>query len=361
MIKPSPYRRIIGGQAGVWAVPIRGILRLAESLYSFGVALRTYWYDRRGAQTVLSIPVISVGNITVGGTGKTPLVIEVVRSLERMGLSPAVVSRGYRPLDDESNDEQRVILAHCPGVVCVSDPDRIRAAELAQDRFGADAIVLDDGFQHRRLGRTLDIVVVDATCPFGYGHLLPRGLLREPIRNLQRANVVVITRCDQASPAELSKLHERIRKIVPNGVHLRCTHRVTGVEKLDGTPIEEPLAGRRAVLFAGIGHPQAFATTVQSLGVEVVGARWWPDHHHYRQRDISSMLRPGRFPPHERLITTEKDAAKLKQLSGLEHVDILVLKIEIDFAGDGSTILQNVLKQTLPKELAAHDATLQAD
>ncbi len=348
MTRLSPYQRIIAGQAGAWAVPIRGTLRLAEGLYACGVALRTYWYDRRAARTVMPIPVISVGNVTVGGTGKTPFVIELVRRLERMGLSPAVVSRGYKGFDD-SNDEECVIRAHCPGVVCVSDPDRIRAAELAHARFGADVIVLDDGFQHRRLARTLDIVVVDATCPFGYGHLLPRGLLREPVRNLSRASVVVITRSDQVSPVELSRLDERLRKIAPDAAHLRCTHKVAGIERLDGTPIEETLAGVRTVLFAGIGHPQAFATTVQSLGVEVVGTRWWPDHHHYRGRDINAILKPGRFPAHKLLITTEKDAAKLTRLGGLDHVDILVVKIAIDFAGDGGTILQSVLEQTLPE------------
>jgi tetraacyldisaccharide 4'-kinase len=340
---------MIAGQAGAWALPILGTLRLAESLYASGVALRNYWYDRRGPRAQLPVPVISVGNVTVGGTGKTPLVIDLVRHLERMGLSPAVASRGYKAFDDQSNDEQSVIRAHCPGVVCVSDPDRIRAAELAHVRFGADVIVLDDGFQHRRLGRTLDIIVVDATCPFGYGHLLPRGLLREPIRSLGRANVVVITRSDQVSPAELSRLDQRLRKIAPVATHLRCTHRVQGVERLDGTPIDGTLEGKRAVLFAGIGQPQAFATTVRTLGVEVVGEHWWPDHYHYRGRDINSMLKPGRFPPHELMITTEKDAAKLTRLGGLDHVDILVLRIAIDFAGEGCTILQSVLEQTLPK------------
>lgn len=349
MTERPPYHRIIAGDAGMWAMPIRGALRVAEGLYACGVAVRNRWYDHRGPRAVLPVPVISVGNITAGGTGKTPLVIDLLGRLERMGCSPAVVSRGYKAYRDQPNDEERVIRAHCPGVACVSDPDRIRGGELALARFGADVIVLDDGFQHRRLGRTLDIVVVDATCPFGYGHLLPRGLLREPARNLSRADIIVITRSDQVSPVNLSRLGERLRNIARGAKHLECTHQVTGIDRLDGTPVEEPMAGKRAVLFAGLGHPQAFAATVRSLGVEIVGTSWRPDHHRYRGRDIEALLAPGRFGPHELLLTTEKDAVKIAELGDLQHLGIAVVKIAIDFRGDGGTILQSVLEQKISK------------
>lgn len=243
MTNQSPYHFIIAGQAGAWAAPLRGALRIAESAYALGVRLRNRRYDRKGPLAVLPIPVISVGNITVGGTGKTPFVIELVRQLQDMGYNPAVASRGYRASGDDSNDEERVIRARCPGVVCVCDPDRIRAAEIAHSRFGADVVVLDDGFQHRRLGRTLDIALIDATCPFGYGHLLPRGLLREPVRNLARAQILVITRHDQVAPAELSRIAKRLRGIAGDAVHLRCGHAVTGISRLDGTPVKESVAG----------------------------------------------------------------------------------------------------------------------
>jgi tetraacyldisaccharide 4'-kinase len=132
-------------------------------------------------RNVLSVPVpvISVGNITVGGTGKTPLVIELVRGMEKMGRNPAVVARGYGANEGQRSDEELLVRKHCPAVAYIADPDRHRGANMALRRMGADAIVLDDAFQHRRMYRDFDIVLIDAMCPFGYGHVLPRGLLRE--------------------------------------------------------------------------------------------------------------------------------------------------------------------------------------
>lgn len=347
MSESSTYRRIISGGIGAWGAPVRGLLRVLEGPYALGVNLRNRWYDRRGARVILPIPVISVGNLTAGGTGKTPLVIELARRLERMGRNPAVISRGYKANKGESNDEERLIRKHCPAVVCLSDSDRGHAGVIAHRKFGADAVILDDGFQHRQLARTLDIVVVDATCPFGFGHLLPRGLLREPLGALRRAHLVVATRCGQVSKSDLARLETRLRDLAENAVHLRCDHVVTGIERLDGTPIKGSLEGGRAVLFAGIGHPAAFRTTVQSLGVSVVGERWWPDHHHYRSADVNALLKANAFPPHDRLITTEKDAIKLAAIKGFDHARIAVVKIAIDFAHEGGTILQSLLDDAL--------------
>ncbi len=346
----SLYRRIIAGEAGAWASPVRALLRAGEVPYALAIAIRNASYDRRGPWAVLPIPVISVGNLTVGGTGKTPFVIDLVKRLDQMGRSPAVVSRGYKADDGEPNDEERLIRQNCPGVVCVSDPDRIVACEIAHEDFGADVIVLDDAFQHRRLGRTLDIVLVDATCPFGFDHLLPRGLLREPVQSLRRAHVIALTRCDQVSRANLSRITARLSKVAGDAIQLQCNHRVTAIERLDGTPAGESLEGKRAVLFAGIGQPLSFATTVRTLGVDVVGERWWPDHHRYRRRDLDCLLHPARYPPHDLLITTEKDAVKLAMLGGLDRADILVVKIAIDFTGEDGTMLQETLEQALRRD-----------
>ncbi|MBU0717515.1 MAG: tetraacyldisaccharide 4'-kinase [Planctomycetes bacterium] len=345
----SAYRRIIAGEAGLWAVPVRAGLRILEGAYRCGVGTRNRYYDREDRCVTLPIPVISVGNITVGGTGKTPLVIELASRLERMGHNPTVISRGYGAADGEPNDEERVIHRYCPGLVCLADADRVRAANRAYHEFGADVVLLDDGFQHRRLARDLDLVVIDATCPFGYGHLLPRGLLREPVQALSRAHAVVVTRCDQVSRAVLSRLAARLRELARGAVHLQCTHRVTDLRQLDGTPLDGPLAGRRAVLFAGIGRPESFKTTVRSLSVDVVGERWWPDHHRYRAADISSLLKPGRFPPYDVLITTEKDAVKLTGMANLVNAPIVVVRIAIDFTDDGGTILQQLLEKVVAK------------
>ncbi|MCH8966960.1 MAG: tetraacyldisaccharide 4'-kinase, partial [Planctomycetes bacterium] len=172
MSEPTLYRRILAGQTGPWAAPLRGALLGASALYGLGVRGRNRWYDRASAAHRLPIPVISVGNITVGGTGKTPFVIDLVHRFERMKRTwnPVVVSRGYKASWDEPNDEERLIRRNCPAVACLADANRTLAAQRAHRDLGADVIVLDDGFQHRRLSRTLDIVLIDATCPFGYGY-----------------------------------------------------------------------------------------------------------------------------------------------------------------------------------------------
>jgi len=345
----SLYRRIIAGETGPWAAPLRGLLTLLECGYTVGVALRNRSFDRRGPRAVLPIPVISVGNLTVGGTGKTPLVIDLVQRLDRLGFTPVVVSRGYGAALGEPNDEERLIRRQVPGVVCLADADRRRAGELAWRQFGADVIVLDDGFQHRRLGRQLDIVVVDATCPFGYGRLLPRGLLREPVAGLARAGLIVISRCDQVSRLRLSQVEARVRALAPAAAVLRCRHRVTGVERLDGTLLALEPTGKRAVVFAGIGRPQAFLDTVRSLGAEVVAQRWWPDHHRYRRGDIEGLLQSRRLPAHDLLLTTAKDAIKLARLGGLEHAPIGVVQVAIEFLDGGGDLLRPILDRAIPR------------
>ena len=350
MREPHIYRDIISGQAGLWAGPIRGLLRAGEFFYSSAVTLRNARYDRPAAAFSSSVPVISVGNITVGGTGKTPFVIELTNRLDQLGRSPTVIARGYGAALDGPNDEELLVRRHCPGASYISDPDRCRAVEQAVDRLGADVIVLDDGFQHRRLARDLDIVLIDATCPFGYEHVLPRGLLREPLTGLRRAQLVAITRCDQASATELSRIEARLGEIAPDTLVLRCRHRVTGMARLDGTPIEEPMAGKRGILFAAIGRPQAFSTTAASLGIDVVASRWWPDHHHYRAPEIERFLNDRTLPAYDLVLTTEKDAVKLDRLAGVDASSIRVVRIAIDFLDDAGTILQQLLERALRRE-----------
>ena len=356
----SLYRRIVAGEAGAWASPVRGLLWLTAAVYGRAVALRNAWFDRNGPTARLPVPVVSVGNLTVGGTGKTPFVIDLVRRLDTLGFSPSVVARGYGASPGEPNDEQKLIQKNCPSVPYVSDPDRRRGGELACERFGADVIVLDDGFQHRRLARDLDIVLVDATCPFGFGHVLPRGLLREPVIGLRRAHMVVLTRCDQVSRTELARIEARLRELAPDAAHLKCNHRVTAIERLDGTVVAGGLDDKRVVLFAGIAHPRSFLTTVTSLGAEVVGTRWFLDHHGYTLRDLRSLLHPKRFPSHDFLVTTEKDAVKLAELptldvaarnqgQGFDPTAIVVVRVAIDFVDDGGTMLQAIFEQRLPR------------
>lgn len=341
------HQRIISGETGPWAGPVRAALAGGEILYRAGVAIRNRRFDRDGPSVTLPVPVISVGNITAGGTGKTPMVIHLVRRLERMGKSPAVVARGYGSSGGEPNDEELLIRRRCPSTAYVAKPDKAAAAEEAYVRCGADVIVLDDGFQHRRLARSLDMVLIDATCPFGYGRLLPRGLLREPPASLRRARVIAITRAGQISAGRLHELEGRLGRLAETATLIKCHHRVTGIDRVDGAPSGETVDGARAVLFAAIGNAAAFRHTARSLGVNVVGERWWPDHHRYARRDIDKLLRTGAFPPHDLLLTTEKDAVKLAALGGLDHARIRVIGIEIDFMGDGDKMLDQMLERAV--------------
>ncbi len=347
MSEPGLYRQIISGESGVWSSPVRALLHAGSMAYGVCVGFRNRRYDHGNSSRSVPVPVLSVGNVTVGGTGKTPLVIDLVTRLTRMGCNPAVVSRGYKSVEGQPNDETRLIQRQCPGVACVANANRVAGSLTACQRFGADVIVLDDGFQHRALNRDLDVVLIDATCPFGYGHLLPRGLLREPLSSLRRARVIVLTRCDQVSSSDRAHTEQRLTRLAPQAVHLCAHHKVTTITRLDGTVRDDDVVGRRAALFAGIARPLAFATTVRTMGIEVVGEHWWPDHHHYRPADLRKIASGADAPSHDLLLTTEKDAVKLAAIPGIDQMDIGVVNVRIDFEDDGGTILEKIIEETL--------------
>jgi tetraacyldisaccharide 4'-kinase len=336
------------------------LLRAAEWPYTGTIRYRNARYDRNGPTHVARVPVISVGNITVGGTGKTPFVIQLVRRLTDMGRKPGVVARGYKASAHGPNDEELLIRRRCPHVIYVADADRSRGCEDAV-RQGADVIILDDGFQHRRLARDLDIVLIDATCPFGYGHLLPRGLLREPIQSLRRANAVAITRADQVDAAELERIRHLIHAATKPVPILQCRHLAIEVVTLEGQPLE--VRGLNTALMAGIARPAAFAATVRGLGAEVVSTQWWPDHHRYSEQNLRDVLTDYDRSDADLLLTTEKDAVKIEPLlkeAKLSRVAVPwhphrldkklgVVRVGIDFLGDGSTILRELLEQAVSR------------
>lgn len=312
------------------------------------MAARNRHYDRHGPAVRVSAPVISVGNLTAGGTGKTPLVIELCRRLHAMGRTCGVVARGYGASPSDRGDEQREIESSVAAVRYVADPDRARGAGTAL-RTGADVLILDDGFQHRRLHRDLDIVVIDATCPFGFGRLLPRGLLREPPSALRRAGLILLTRSDLVSESTLVSLADDMRKLAGQAPVLRCRHRVSRLETLDGVPLSDGLGGVSVVVVCGIGNPTAFARTVQNLGAEIVASRFYSDHYHFRPHDVSELLSPGRFPPHDLMVITEKDAVKLRRLVSAGGDRMAVVRIAIDLHTEDDKILQSVLESVVRK------------
>ena len=305
---------------------MRAMLTLLAWLYRLVVAARNRIYDLgwRRAKRV-SVPVICVGNITAGGTGKTPMVVWLCRHLQQRGRKVVVLTRGYQRKGSGDNDETQMLRRLLPDVPIVIDANRVRGAHSALAQHQPDAIVLDDGFQHRRLARDLDIVTIDCTCPFGYGHLLPRGLLREPIGALRRAAAVVLTRTDQVSEEKVFTVVQRVQRIADSEtVIAHSRHVPIGLYDIDerNTPLEK-LRGRRVVAFCGVGNPQAFVETLKQLDAKVAATRFFNDHHHYKQCDCASLIKLARKNEADVLLTTEKDWVKLKHTAGARDISTL--------------------------------------
>lgn len=334
------YRSIISGRRkDPAAILLRGGLFLASGLYGFAVRIRNRRYDRGRSETHRSEAiVISVGNLTTGGTGKTPIVCFLAQWLRRRGLRVAIVSRGYGRGDADLNDEALELHDRLPDVPHVQDPDRVEAARVAVEELESQVILMDDGFQHRRLERDLDIVVIDATCPFGYDHLLPRGLLREPIASLGRANLVMLTRCGLVDGASLEAIENRVRDVNSRVPLVRCDHRPASLREFPDRelPLESLHASSVAVVSA-IGNPSAFEKTVESCGAVVVASRQLGDHDPY-DRDTVQALREwieSIDDPIDQVICTHKDLVKLRtdRLAG-KPLRALLIELSIDQNAD---------------------------
>ncbi len=329
------YKEIIAGERrGLAAFGARAVLRSAAWLYSGVTAAHNLLIDSglRPATNV-DVPVISIGNLTTGGTGKTPIVAAVVRMLQRLDRRPGIVSRGYRADRSGVNDEKRVLEHLCPGVPHIQSPDRVTAAVEIIDDHHVDSIVLDDGFQHRRIVRNLDVVLIDATNPFGYDFVLPRGLLRESIRGLRRADAVLITRCDQVPTALLTGIEDRICSVAPRHRDrlARVSFRPAGLLGVDGTaqPLSRIKQGPVMVL-AAIGNPVGFVDTCRRAGANVIRSRFFPDHYHYTQSDLMAVQAEAVEYGVVGVVTTVKDMVKLRRLErGIKHTpNVPVLAVE---------------------------------
>ena len=295
----------------------------AELLFRGAVSLRGAAYDAGLARTARApVPVISVGNLTVGGTGKTPLVGWVVQELVAAGRCPAVALRGY------GHDEILLHRRWHPGVPVHAHPDRVRAARAAR-AAGADTVVLDDGFQHRRLERDLDLVVVAVEQPFP-GALLPRGPYREPVGALVRADWVIVTRRTVAR-SDAERLEDAVRRVAPQAGLARVRLAPAGWRRLDGERVDPPAGDVLAV--AGVGEPRSFASLVErATGVRVERLDF-TDHHDYSPRDLELVRRAARG---RTVVTTEKDAVKLQPHAALlPDARVLLLKVEVE-SGEAS-------------------------
>ena len=365
------WRALIFGQArGPGAAAARAGLAALAGLYGGVMSAYRVAYDRGLVRTVTAgCRVISVGNLTVGGTGKSTTVRWLAARLRDRGVPVAVLSYGYRAGSDEpvtvvsdghrvlvpasvSGDEPRMLAEALPGVPVLIGKRRQLSAAAAVQRFGVRACVLDDAFQYWRLVKDLDLVLLDALCPFGGGHLLPRGLLREAPRQLRRAHAVVLTQAHRLSERERAALRQQVRRLTPGAVLAEARHaprplrpigqgvqvfRCTGVQA--GRPehlntrtpehLNTELHGRRVLALSSLGNPEGFERSLVGLGAEVVPARY-PDHHPYRPEDLRREAERARAAGCAMIVTTEKDAVKIER--GWEStVPLRVLPVELEF------------------------------
>ena len=318
--------------------------------YGLGVRLWVKTCARRG-QSSLPGFVLSIGNLTVGGTGKTPAVCMVADWAQKQGYRPAVLTRGYggrhsrkvlevsdeqgiRATPLESGDEPYLLATRLPGIPVIVSKSRYQAGVLAREKYGTDFYILDDGFQHLALERDLDLVFMDATRPFGNGHLLPWGPLREPVAHLRRADAFVFTRCKRGSAESGQNRIKHLKKTFQDKPLFETDHVpqkliFPGIDK-DYAP--EFLNGKRVIAFAGIARPDAFAQTLTALGAEPVAFKAFRDHHPYTTAEIRHLHEEKGRLRADCLITTEKDWVRLKDL-GPHQPDLAFLRVALQMLG----------------------------
>ncbi|MGE5192692.1 MAG: tetraacyldisaccharide 4'-kinase [Deltaproteobacteria bacterium] len=316
-MSPEIYDLLAGQKHGLAPALARVALRIAALFYGLGIRVRNGAYDRGWKKSErAALPVVSLGNLTTGGTGKTPFAAFVARWFRERGIRVCFISRGYRADQEGANDEALVLDQLCPDVPHLQNPDRVAAARVAQEELGSQLIILDDGFQHRRLARDLDIVLIDATNPWGFGHLLPRGLLREPVTSLKRADLVVITRVDQVAREVVEEIRRQVASIHPDCGIAEATFRpVRLIGSTGKTAAIESLCGRSVAAFCGIGNPAAFRAGLEKIGWKVADFRCFPDHHNYTRTDVRDLERWSGALSVDAVVCTQKDLVKI----GLER------------------------------------------
>jgi len=330
----ADFREIVSGRRlDLVAVFWRGLFWIAEAPYSLAMRARNACFDREWfAVAKVEAPVISIGNITLGGTGKTPLVEWIARWFRRKQVRVAVVSRGYGAEAGASNDEARQLEQRLPDVPHLEDPDRHAAATLAIDELATQVVLLDDAFQHRQLHRNLDIVLLDATDPFGCDHVFPRGLLREPLAGLARADAIILSRADLVDDPRREEIRRAIAYYAaPQAILAEAVHRPKGLLSASGLRREIALiAGKKVAGFCGLGNPEAFRRTLESCGCEVVGWREFPDHHAYSRGDVEELARWAAPLNADAMICTHKDLVKL-ETDTIGGTPLWAVSIELEF------------------------------
>lgn len=355
-------------------VSFRSLLKALSTVYGGLMALRAACY-RRGILPSyrLTCKVISVGNITTGGTGKTPMTLYLIDLLSRMGYRAAVLSRGYKGgaeanggvvsdgesllMGPEQAGDEPCMMAMRLGVPVLVGRDRVASGMRAVSAFSPDVLVLDDAFQHLRIQRDLNIVLIDARRPFGNFCLIPRGVLREPLSALRRADVCILTRCGRKPPAALEN---RLREHLPGIPVLRSSHRPktalvskgTYTRRLQFSPAEGALTGLRVFAFSGIAQNSDFFDAVRACGANLAGVLGFPDHHVYGNSDFQAIVDAARKVEARTIATTEKDWARIGN-GRLWPLDLAVIGIDIELEDP-----QGVLIRLIENRLKNSDKAL---
>ena len=349
------WRAIVSGDArGPGPALMRGAFTILSLGYGVAITFRN-WARFFGfsRQRTANLPVISVGNVTAGGTGKTPVCAAIAQWFRDRGVRVCLLSRGYGAVNGGPNDEALVLEQLCPDVPHLQGPDRAALAEIAREELDSQLLLLDDGFQHRRLARDLDIVLIDATNPWGYGWLLPRGLLREPLSALRRAQLVLLTRADQVPTVRLDAIRTTLGRVAPGVPIVETEFAPTCLRSASSAT--EPLAtlyGQHVAAFCGLGNPGAFQQTVRSTGPEIVAFREFPDHHAYTRDDVDSLRQWVGSLPVSAVITSQKDLVKIG-LDTLGTIPLRAIQIDLRFRSDRGPLdeLLETVRQRVTLEL----------
>lgn len=347
-LRERALNAMTGEDVSLRARALRAGLAAASPFYALGNAVRSAGFAAGIKRSyTLGRPTISIGNLTTGGTGKTPMVGYVARYLIAQGHRPCILLRGYRG-GDEAEEHQRLL---GDAVHVEPNPDRVAAAGIAlSEDKSITCFVLDDGFQHRRARRDLDLVLIDATNPWGYGSMLPRGLMREPKSALCRADAVIVTRAAQATATELADIDNKIKRLTGSAPIAHAEHAWTGL--LDQNNQSLPLSTistMNVMGVVGIGNPSAFSHTLSQHAGGVVHCEALPDHHGYTRRELLHLVGLAQTAGAGALITTEKDWVKWSYLLEDEKVELPIYRPQLEMRfRDGREQLETLIVEAAP-------------